>query len=106
MNESDYFQKIEAAFRWLEDTVDRWNSEHDLVLECHRSGPVLEVELESGQSIIVNAQAPTQQLWLASKQGAHHFVWRDDHWEDTRGHGEFKAVSLSHARALTGLDFS
>jgi frataxin-like iron-binding protein CyaY len=64
------------------------------------------VELESGPSIIVNAQAPTQQLGLASRQGAHHFVWHDDHWEDTRGHGEFKAVTLSHARALTGLHFT
>ena len=43
MNETDYFQKIEAAFRWLEDAVDRWNTEHDLSIECQRNGPVLEV---------------------------------------------------------------
>ncbi len=104
MNETDYFQKIEAAFLWLEDAVDRWNTEYDLSIECQRNGPVLEVELESGQKIIVNAQAPTQQLWLASSRGAHHFVWRDSRWEDTRGQGLFEPILLAHASALSGLD--
>ena len=100
MTETDYLEKIEAAFAWIENRVDGWNADFDRVLECHRKGSVLETEFEDGQKIIVNAQAPTQQLWLASIHGAYHFVWRDDQWLDTRGQGSFEAVYESHARAL------
>jgi CyaY protein len=104
MTETQYLEKIEAALVWIESQVDTWNGRHDLVLETGRHGPVVEVEFEAGQKIIVNAQAPTQQLWLASTEGAHHFVWQDNHWTDTRGHGEFQEVFLRHSRLLSGLD--
>lgn len=104
MTETEYLEKIDQAFVWMESRVDAWNLAHDLVLETGRHGPVLETEFESGQKIIVNAQAPTQQLWLASMQGAHHFVWRDGQWRDTRGYGDFEDVFVRHAQLLSGLD--
>lgn len=105
MNETQYLQKIEEAFEWVESQVDHWSAHYDLDLESKRMGSVLEVEFESGQKIILNAQAPTQQLWLASVQGAHHFVWQPEHqdWLDTRGHGLFPQVLLSHAQSIAGL---
>jgi len=60
MTETEYLEKIESAFRWVEAQVDRWNQEADLAIECSQHGPVLETEFESGQKIITNAQAPTQ----------------------------------------------
>jgi CyaY protein len=104
MTETEYLEKIEATFVWVESQIDAWNGRHDLALETGRHGPVLEVEFESGQKIIMNAQAPTQQLWLASIEGAHHFVWRDDLWIDTRGSGGFDEVFVRHARLLSGLE--
>lgn len=105
MNETQYLQKIEEAFEWAESVVDDWASRYDMDLESKRMGSVLEVEFESGQKIILNAQAPTQQLWLASVEGAHHFVWQPDEqsWLDTRGHGLFPNVFLGHAKSITGL---
>ncbi|MFM1880423.1 MAG: hypothetical protein RLZZ344_657 [Pseudomonadota bacterium] len=103
MTETEYLEKIDQAFVWIEARVDAWNTDHDLALETGRHGPVLETEFESGQKIIVNAQAPTQQLWLASIEGAHHFVFRDGGWADTRGQGSFDAVFVRHARLLSGL---
>lgn len=105
MNETQYLQKIEEAFEWVESVVDDWASRYDMDLESKRMGSVLEVEFESGQKIILNAQAPTQQLWLASVEGAHHFVWQPDDqaWLDTRGHGLFPDVLLVHAKSITGL---
>jgi CyaY protein len=105
MNETQYLQKIEEAFEWVESQADSWAGRHDLDLESKRMGSVLELEFESGQKIILNAQAPTQQLWLASIEGAHHFVWsaEEQSWLDTRGFGLFPEVLLRHARSLTGL---
>jgi CyaY protein len=105
MNETQYLQKIEEAFEWAESVVDDWASRYDMDLESKRMGSVLEVEFESGQKIILNAQAPTQQLWLASVEGAHHFVWQinEQAWLDTRGHGLFPNVFLRHAKSITGL---
>ena len=105
MNETQYLQKIEDAFEWVESQVDHWAGSYDLDLESTRTGPVLEVEFESGQKIILNAQAPTQQLWLASVEGAHHFVWQSEQqaWLETRGHGLFPQVLLGHAKSITGL---
>ncbi len=105
MNETQYLQKIEDAFGWVESQVDHWAVSFDLDLESTRTGPVLEVEFESGQKIILNAQSPTQQLWLASVEGAHHFVWQAEQqaWLDTRGHGLFPQVLLGHAQSITGL---
>ena len=103
MTETEYLEKIDQAFDWIESQIETWNTDHDLVLECGRHGPVLETEFDSGQKIIVNAQAPTQQLWLASIQGAHHFVWQEGRWTDTRGYGYFEKVFTDHARSLSGL---
>ena len=105
MNETQYLQKIEEAFEWVESVVDAWASRYDMDIESKRMGSVLEVEFESGHKIILNAQAPTQQLWLASVEGAHHFVWQPDEqaWLDTRGHGLFPDVLLGHAKSITGL---
>jgi CyaY protein len=103
MTETEYLEKIDQAFVWIESRVDAWNTDHDLSIETGRHGPVLETEFESGQQIIVNAQAPTQQLWLASIEGAHHFVCKDGQWMDTRGHGAFEDVFVRHARLLASL---
>jgi len=103
MTETEYLEKIDQAFVWIESRVDAWNADHDLAIETGRHGPVLETEFESGQQIIVNAQAPTQQLWLASIEGAHHFVCKDGQWMDTRGHGAFEDVFVRHARLLASL---
>jgi len=103
MTESEYQEKIEAAFRWIENRADRWSEQAGLDLECHRTARVMELEFETGEKIVVNAQAPTQQLWLASRLGALHFVWSDAGiWTDTRGAGRFEPVFCAHASSLAG----
>jgi CyaY protein len=103
MTESDYQEKIEAAFQWIENQADQWSQAYDMDLECHRTARVMELEFDSGEKIVVNAQAPTQQLWLASRLGALHFVWEPEFgWQDTRGAGDFESVFCQHASGLSG----
>lgn len=101
MTETEYLSQISAAFAWIERAAEQWEATHDLEVEATRNGSsVLELEFPSRQKIITNAQAPTQQLWLASSLGAHHFVREQQRWVDTRGAGHFEDVFFQHACQL------
>ena len=80
MTESEFLAKAEATLRSIESAVDA----NDIGIEVSRAGNVLTLELEDGSKIVVNSQAPMQQIWVAARSGAHHFDWANDHWRDTR----------------------
>ena len=42
-----------------------------------------------GSKIILNKQAPLQQLWVATKFNGHHFEYRNNTWIDNRSGAEF-----------------
>jgi CyaY protein len=55
---------------------------------------VLTLELAEGGKIVVNTQAPMQQIWIAARSGGFHFGWSDGVWRDTRdGRELFAALS-------------
>jgi CyaY protein len=80
MTESEFLQLAESTLRAIENGVDASEAE----IEVTRAGNVLTLELEDGSRIVVNSQAPMQQMWVAARSGAHHFAWIDDDWRDTR----------------------
>jgi CyaY protein len=88
MTETQY---LEAVRRVLDDVLAGIDAQ-DLAADCALAGLVLTIEFDDGAKIVLNAQAPTQQLWLAARSGARHFVARDGHWIDTRDGAEFYAV--------------
>lgn len=69
------------------DTLTRL---HDALEPSYNSGVLEELELEAGlltivtklgQSFIVSAHAPSQQIWLASPiSGGLHFRWSGESW--------------------------
>jgi CyaY protein len=82
---------LELVDRALHDTESLIECEFDAA-DCARSGRVLTIEFDNGAKVVVNAQAPTRQLWLASRLGARHFVHDGAHWLDTRTGEEFFAI--------------
>ena len=78
LSQSQYLELAEQALRAVESAADAAE------LDTRRDGSVLNLELDNGEQVIVNLQAPLQELWLASKSGAYHFRWRDGRWLDTR----------------------
>lgn len=96
MTESEFLQQAEAALDWIEASLERIADTTDLDVECTRSGNVLEIEfVDNGSKIIVNSQAPMQELWVAAKSGGFHY--RQDNgglWRNTRDASElFAALS-------------
>lgn len=90
MTESEFLERAEATLKAIEQAVDATGAD----IESTRSGNVLTLELDNGSKLVINSQAPTQQIWVAAKSGAHHYSARGDSWIDTRDGSElFAALS-------------
>ena len=74
MTESEFLKQAEATLDQIEASLEDLADSSELDVECTRSGNVLEIEfIDNGSKIIVNSQAPMQELWVAAKSGGFHF---------------------------------
>ena len=95
LDDTRYLQIAEQAMAAIEAAADAAD------LDSKRDGSVLRLELDSGDQVIVNLQQPTHQVWLASRVGAHHYVWNGQHWCDTRT-GETLGAAMQRVMAALG----
>jgi frataxin len=82
MTEQEFQQRAESELRRLLDWFEENGCDADLVYGT------LTVELDSGQTYLLNLHAPTRQIWLSSPvSGAWHFAFQDGGvgWIATRG---------------------
>jgi CyaY protein len=95
MTESEFLAVAEETLDRIEAALERASGESDLDIECSRSGNVLQIEfLDSDSKIIVNSQAPMQEMWVAAKSGGFHYKRDGERWVNTRDRSELFA-SLS-----------
>lgn len=93
MTESEFLAAAESALGKIEMALEQAADDTDLDVECKRSGNVLEIEfIDNGSKIIVNSQAPMQELWIAAKSGGFHYKREGDEWINTRDGSEFFAA--------------
>jgi CyaY protein len=103
MSESEFLALAESTLDAIEAALDRLNDQDLLDVECSRSGNVLEIEfIDDHSKIIVNSQAPMQQLWVAAKSGGFHYQRDGAHWVDTRDGSELFAALSRMASAQAG----
>lgn len=95
MTESEFLVLAEQALTAIEATLENVSNEGDLDVECSRSGNVLEIEfVDNGSKIIVNSQAPMQEMWVAAKSGGFHYRREGGLWVNTRDGSElYSALS-------------
>ncbi|MES2264069.1 MAG: iron donor protein CyaY [Pseudomonadota bacterium] len=95
MTESEFLAAAEATLNAIEAAFDRLNAQDMTDVECSRSGNVLEIEfVDNGSKVIVNSQAPMQELWVAARSGGFHYRCVDGKWCNTRDGSElFAALS-------------
>ena len=90
MNESEFSELAEATLDAIEVAIEATGAD----VEASRSGNVLTLELDNGSKVVVNSQAPMQQIWVAAKSGGFHYGRQGEAWVDTREGGElFAALS-------------
>ena len=89
MSEQAFLTVCDRLLDAIEDALDAAGVEVDTL----RSGHLLEIEFEDGAKIVVNGQAPLQEIWVAARSGGFHFRQRDDgRWCDTRSSEDLAKV--------------
>lgn len=84
MTETEFLDRVAGVWGDIESRIDHWSEIKGADVEVARVGPVLEIEFESGRKLVINAQTPMRQIWLASPRGAFHYQWSESFWRDTR----------------------
>jgi CyaY protein len=93
MSETEFLDQADSILSTIETAMDRLNDEDVLDVECKRSGNVLEIEfIDNGSKIIVNSQAPLQEMWVAARSGGFHYKQVDGEWRNTRDGTELYAA--------------
>jgi CyaY protein len=92
LTDLEYHRLIDALLRRIEVQADRWLQDDVIDIDAQRAGSMLELSFPNRSKIVVNAQPPLHELWLASKAGGYHFAWRDGQWADTKTGQPFDAV--------------
>ena len=95
MTESEFLVLAEGTLNAIEAALEGAANADDLDVECSRSGNVLEIEfVDNGSKIIVNSQAPMQEIWVAARSGGFHYRREGERWVNTRDGSElFAALS-------------
>lgn len=93
LTEAQYDEAIGAALRRIETQVDRWLEADVVDIDTARTGDMLTLVMPDRSQLIVNAQPPLHELWLAARRGGFHFrLAADGRWLDTRSGEEFFAL--------------
>src|SRR3954462_2380734 len=102
MTETEFLDLAESTLNQIEEAFDRLFEQDVVDVECKRSGNVLEIEfVDNGSKIIVNSQAPLQEMWVAARSGGYHYKRIRDQWRNTRDDSELFA-SLSQLASAQG----
>jgi CyaY protein len=107
MTETEFLDLADLTLKQIENAFDRLNDEDVIDVECKRSGNVLEIEfIDNGTKIIVNSQAPLQEMWVAARSGGFHYKRVNDEWRNTRDDSEFFASLSQYASEQGGAKVS
>ncbi|QOT76161.1 iron donor protein CyaY [Cupriavidus basilensis] len=103
MSESEFLALAQQELDRLESSVETAADAADADIEINRAGNLMELEFEDGSKIIVNSQAPMQELWVAARSGGFHFRHDGQRWVDTRGGGELYAALSGYVSQQAGV---
>jgi CyaY protein len=93
LTDAQYNAAIQAALQRIETAVDRWAEDDVIDIDTARTGSMLTLSMPNRSQLIVNAQPPLQELWLAARRGGFHFKLNQaSQWIDTRSGDEFFAL--------------
>jgi len=85
MTESQFLDRAESMLAQIESAIE----DAAIDADCSLSALVLTIDFDDGTRMVVNAQTPLRQLWLASHGGGMHFGFDGTAWRDLRSGEEF-----------------
>ena len=103
MTESEFLRVADAMLSEIESRFERSAEKANVDLECSRSGNVLEIEfIDTDSKIIINTQAPMQEIWVAARSGGFHYRLSGQQWLNTRDGSELYAALSDLASLQAG----
>ena len=103
MTDPEFMNHAEALLSRLEQLCDSLNNSTDADIDNQRSGGMVTLTFTNRSQIVVNLQKPLQEVWLAARSGGYHYRFDGQHWQDTKGQGEFWQQLNADATAQSGL---
>ena len=85
MTETEFENRIKIILDALELQVDDWFERLDVDVDDKREANVLSLLFNNTTPVVINSQAPMQQIWVAAPSGGFHYAFDGQHWQDTRG---------------------
>ena len=103
MTESEFLRVADAVLSEIESKFERSAEVSNVDLECSRSGNVLEIEfIDTDSKIIINTQAPMQEIWVAARSGGFHYRLSGQQWLNTRDGSELYPALCKALPARSG----
>ncbi len=102
MTDLEFMNHAEQLLKSVELACDRINDDEDADIDNQRVGGMITLVFTNGSQIIINLQKPLQEVWLAARSGGYHFRFDGQHWQDTKGQGEFFSRLTQDACAQSG----
>lgn len=103
MTESEFLALADRTLAAIEGAFERAADMADVDIECSRNGNVLDIEfVDHGAKIIVNSQAPMQEIWVAARSGGFHYRYDGSEWRNTRDGSELFATLSQIASTQAG----
>lgn len=85
MTETEFDERISAILDTIEKYADDWYETLDVDVDTKREANVLNLLFDNKVPVVINSQAPMQELWVAAPSGGFHYRFDGQHWKDTRG---------------------
>jgi len=103
LSDAQYHEAVQSVLARIESVVDGWLEDDVVDIDSARTGGMLTLSLPNRTQLIINAQPPLQEIWLAAKRGGFHFRSTDGlRWLDTRSGEDFYSVLSACASEQTG----
>ena len=74
MDESDFNQRVDEILEQIEDAIEDSGAD----IDYETAGGILTLSFENDSKIIINRQTPVRQIWVATRQGGFHFIYKED----------------------------
>jgi len=106
MTDLEYLDRAEQLLLAVEQACDRLNDEVDADIDAQRVGGMVTLVFPNRSQIVINQQKPLHEMWLAAKAGGFHYKFDGQHWQDTKGSGEFFENLSRFASEQTGMQLT
>lgn len=91
VQENEFNQKVDDTLMTIDEALETCEAD----LEWDLVGGILTIECSNGSQLIINRQAPTQQIWVATRGGGFHFdLGKDSGGKENWLQGELELFDL------------